>query len=235
MLDQIINTLILGGAFLFLFFTAEVLFHKFKVNGEITRKYVHFVSGFITFLFPIVIDNLWLVLALCSGFVLILFVTKKINMLNSIHGVKRVTHGSYLYPMSIFGSYILYDYYHVLIYFYLPVVILAVCDPIAAIAGKNMKAKMQKTGRTIKEYSFFENQKTYFGSMMFFDFASLISFIFLFYGMPDLQILQIILISLLIGLTSTISEALSAKGWDNIAIPATVIAVLIISTEVILK
>ncbi|MBI3234471.1 MAG: phosphatidate cytidylyltransferase, partial [Bacteroidetes bacterium] len=56
---DIINTLILSGMFLTLFGLAEVLYHFFKVKAELTRKLVHFGTGLLTFLFPLILSSHW--------------------------------------------------------------------------------------------------------------------------------------------------------------------------------
>lgn len=40
-------------------------------------------------------------------FFVVLIITKKTQLLKSIHGVGRKTHGSYLYPVSVYGCYLL--------------------------------------------------------------------------------------------------------------------------------
>lgn len=215
--QQFINTLILASAFLSLFAISELLHHIFKVKAEYTRKLVHFGTGLLTFLFPVMLDNHWWVLALCSLFFIMLILTKKTQLLKSIHGVGRKTHGSYLYPVSVYGCYLLGTIYENMIFFYLPILILAISDPIAALSG----AKWGKPKATSKK------TKTLFGSIMFF-ISALLACIIIYYQVPVNSGAIILSIGLLIGLAGAIAESLSYKGWDNFTVPLVVASILVL-------
>ncbi|OYU96506.1 MAG: phosphatidate cytidylyltransferase [Bacteroidetes bacterium B1(2017)] len=217
---QLIYTLFLALSYLALFGLAEFLYHILKVRAEITRKLVHVGSGLISMSFPILLDNHWLVLLLGASFTLIIAVSLKFELLKSINKVKRVTHGSILYPLSIYLCYLFFDGYashfslrtEAYFLYYLPLGILAISDPIAALAGKTFPFGKYKSGI---EY------KTFFGSGMFFLSAFLISIVLL----PSFGSNQM-LHALLIALAAACAEAFSKKGWDNIFIPLSAIIVL---------
>src|ERR1700741_4724092 len=101
MSKDIINTIILACSFLALFGLAEFIYHTFKVRAELTRKLVHFGTGILTLLFPVMLNNHWLVLFLCGSFALILMVSLKFNLLKSINAIDRKSHGSISYPISV--------------------------------------------------------------------------------------------------------------------------------------
>lgn len=209
------NILILAALFLSLFGIAEMSYHLWNVKAEWTRRFVHLGTGLLALLFPVMIDNHWLVLLLCFSFFILLVVSLKYNFLKSINNVSRNSVGSLVFPAAVYGCYLAYCCANrQCLFYYLPLLILAVCDPFAAAAGKHFSKKnyqIQKTG------------KTYVGSAVFFVSAFLISFTFL---TGNADILTAISISFLIGFSATIAEALAKKGWDNITIPASVLMCL---------
>lgn len=213
---DILNTIILAASFIALFGVAELLYHAMKIKVELTRKLVHIGTGFLSLLFPIMIGNHWMVLMLCLSFALILIISLKFNLLKSINAIERESVGSIAYPVSVYGCYIAYDHFdqHI-IYFYLPIMILAICDPIAALTGKRWPIGKYKLGK---------ESKTMMGSSMFFVCAFAIIMIFL----QGYESGKALLIGFTIAFIATVSEALSRKGYDNITIPAFVLLSLII-------
>lgn len=211
MSKEIINTIILATAFLLLFAVAEIFYHKLKVKVELTRKLVHFGTGIITMLFPIMIGNHWFVLFLCGSFALILLISLKFNLLQSVNAIERKSYGSISYPLSVYGCYLAFDIFnHQYIYFYLPILILAFCDPIAALTGKKWP---------LGKYKIRNDSKTLMGSGMFFISAFALSLIFYFAFYNIDYVYAFLACSALIALTATIAEATSSKGFDNLTIP----------------
>lgn len=225
MSSDIINTIILAGSFLVLFAIAELLYHKLKVKVEITRKLVHMVTGLLALLFPVMLGNHWLVLLLSVVFAMILFFSLRFKLLQSINAIDRDSVGSLAYPVAVYCSYLVYDYFQEqYIYFYMPVLILAVCDPVAALTGKRWPMGKYKQTR---------ESKTLMGSAMFF----ISAFVLILALTKILKINEHIYITLMtalvISLFSTIAEAVTKKGYDNLAIPGAVILGLIMMKQLI--
>lgn len=213
---SLFHTFYFAALFLLLFASAEVLYRIFKLKAEITRKYVHVATGIITLLFPSFIANHWLVLALCTSFLLILIVSLRFGLLPSINKVSRTTYGSILYPIVVYICYLTSDKAGDTLYFFLPILILAICDPMAALIGKNYP---------FMRYHFMGYTKTLSGSLAFFITATLISGGFL-CAYRSLFLWEIMFFSVLIALTATIAEAISHKGFDNLTIPLSVLFTL---------
>ena len=210
MSNDILNTIILALSFLLLFGIAEILYHKFKVKAEITRKFVHVVTGLLTLLFPLMLSNRWMVLFLCASFAIILIASLRFNLLKSINAIDRESVGSICYPVSVFACYLAFEYagndYR---YYYLPILVLALCDPLAALAGKKWPLGKFKIG---------SGHKTIVGSSVFLLSAFVLA----------LLLQQAIFTAAIIAIASMITEALSSRGLDNLTIPASVLAVLVI-------
>ncbi len=207
------NISLLATAFLTLFGTAEILFHKFKWKAEYTRKLVHIGTGLLTLLFPIFIKEINGVAFLCFSFISILFLSIKYDLLKSINAVDRKTFGSLLYPIIVFITYFVYQQQGHLIYFYAPILTLAIADPMAALVGK----RWQKG-----TYYIFENKKTAIGSFTFFMTSFAINFgLFTWFSLGNP-----FFTCLLIAVSTTIVEGISIKGYDNFTIPITVLVIL---------
>lgn len=216
---DLINTVIISLVFLMLFHSAELLYHRIGVKAEISRKYVHIATGVISLVFPLLIDNHWYILALCAGFIVILQISIRFGMLPSINNVGRKTRGSILYPVIVYGCYLVYQYYGQYIYYYLPILILAIADPAAALTGKSFP---------IGKYTLFGQGKTLAGSLAFFLTAMITSLLLLYY-VEGADSIKILVFSGLIATTTTLAEAMTHKGYDNLFIPLTTVFILIVT------
>ena len=235
-LTELIQTGIYAGLFLVLFTLGELLYHVAKLPVEITRKFVHVGTGLICLSFPIYLGSHWSVLILTLLFILILAVTQKKKWLPSINAVNRKTNGSFLFPVVIYTSWWAYsvlgwgdmdgnglnEHFHGTnwhngpqLYFFLPILILSISDPSAALVGKQFR---------LGKYKIFGCTKTLIGSFAFL----LTSFgLSLFFLIPHTEsISNAIMIALVIGVSTTLAEAFSQKGFDNLFIPSTTVLVL---------
>lgn len=217
---DIFNTIILAVSFLALFGAAELLYHKLKVKVELTRKLVHVGTGLITLLFPVMLSSHWFALLLCSSFAVILIASLKFDLLKSINAIERESVGSIAYPVSVYGCYLAFDHFnHQHIYFYLPILILAICDPVAALTGKKWPIGKYKVGK---------DNKTMMGSGMFFLTAlTLILILSAFTGTEEVTIKTFVWAGI-IAFNSAVTEALSRRGYDNITIPASVLLSMVV-------
>lgn len=224
---EIINTLMLAGSFLLLFAVAEFLYYRWKIHVDVTRKVVHVGTGMITLLFPIMLANHWFVLLLCASFALILIASLKFNLLKSINAIDRISYGSLLFPLAVYSCYLVYHFYagqsenhaDMYIYFYAPILTLAICDPIAAMVGKRFPFGKFNVGK---------GHKTIAGSSAFFiSSLFLIFFLLIYFENYSLKLGNLFLFSALIAGVGTTTEALSGKGMDNLTIPVIVVLLFI--------
>jgi phytol kinase len=222
---DILNTIILAGSFLLLFAIAELLYHKLSVKVEVTRKLVHMVTGLLALLFPIMLGNHWLVLLLSILFAIILFISLRYKLLQSINAIDRDSVGSLAYPLAVYASYLVYDYFHQqYVYFYMPMIVLAICDPVAALSGRRWP---------LGKYSSAKESKTLMGSTMFFMSAFFLILLLLQLLQSSADVYTKLITALVIALLASIAEAITKKGYDNLAIPAAVIAGLIFIDQIV--
>jgi len=218
------NVVLITVGVISFYIAVEIIYHFFKVKSEYTRKAIHIVSGFVTLLYPIIFENHWPVLAINIETIILMSVTKHFNVFKSLNEVDRVTWGSYLYPVSIYLLFVSYLYFDSNIYFYIPVLILVISDPVAALSGLLYKNLSEKHSN-IKYVRIIGTSKTIVGSFFFFFSALLISLIILYF---EVNAFKVIYLSIIIAVISSIVEAYSSKGLDNFTIPMSVLLVLII-------
>ena len=217
MKPELINTAILAVSFLTLFGFAELLYHIFKIEAELTRKLVHICTGILTMLFPIMLDNHWLVLFLCTSFLVILVLSMKFDLLKSINAIDRKSRGSILYPIVVYIIYLIYTQFDNYVFFYLPILTMAVCDPIAALVGKRWPIGSYKVGK---------DNKTMAGSSAF-AMAGLVLSMVLLLNMTDLSWGNALLVGAAVTLVAAFVEGISQNGYDNLLIPFAVMGVMV--------
>jgi len=216
----ILSIVYLLGIVLLLIFN-ELNYRRFKIKGEITRKFAHFTTTLAVVPFPYVFTSHWYVLVLAFFFFVALLVTQHSKYLNSIHDIDRKSVGSYLLPASIYITFLISFKLNNKFIFILPMLILAVCDPMAAIIGMSIRKKNGK----IRIFGITTN-KTYMGSGTFLVTSFIITLIALYFH-RDVFDLKTFWLASLIAITSTLAELFSWRGSDNLSIPMSVVAVLV--------
>jgi phytol kinase len=199
--------LIFSGLFTLLFASAELLKTKTRIPIEYTRKLVHLGGGFIAYFLPHYFDSHWPVLILTLGAFAILWLSKRLKKLDSVHGVARVSQGALIYPISLYLLFLLANNSALL--FQIPVLVLAFSDTFGALIG-------QAYG-TI-QYKILGHVRSLEGSIAFLVVTFLTVHIpLLLFG--NVGKLESLLIALLIAVLVTAFEAISLGGSDNLFIP----------------
>lgn len=199
----------------------ELNYRRLKVKGEITRKFAHFTATVAVVPFPYIFSSHWYVLVLAIIFFIALFVTQHRKQLMSIHDVNRKSIGSYLLPASIYITFLMANLLDNKFIYILPMLILGICDPMAAIVGMSLK----KNNHRIVILGI-DTGKSIFGSMAFLMTSFLISTIALYFnrGLFDLKTFWI---ATTVAVVSTLGELFSWRGSDNLTIPISVALVLL--------
>jgi len=208
-------------------FLGELIYKTFNLKSEVVRKSVHFLIGISTLLFPFYFKNYWSVGLLSIIFLLLMLISKHFGFLKSINKINRQSFGSYYYPLSISLVFIIYFFSKDLVLYYLPILILSICDPIAALTGIKYKAIMVRKNNDSIIIQFGTEGKTYIGSFFFFITSIIITYYTLsfFYRINSSKM---VLETLSIALISSFTEAISKKGSDNITIPISVVLSLLL-------
>lgn len=223
-------SILLAVSFLMLFGVAEYFYHKKHARAELTRKFVHICTGFITLLFPLLLTNHWYVLMLCGSFAVIILASLRYNFLPSINAIDRKSHGSICYPVAVYLCFLVFEFYssktttigNPLLYYYLPILTLAICDPMAAYAGRHFPFGLYKVWGGTKSLS---GLTAFFLSSLIVTISVLYSF-----SVAGTTLSDLFLLSLPLAAIGGIAEAISSKGLDNITIPVAVLLTLIVLT-----
>ncbi|MFN0034880.1 MAG: phosphatidate cytidylyltransferase [Saprospiraceae bacterium] len=224
--------LLLSLAFLALFALAELLYRRFKMQAEHSRKLVHIGTGLLTLLFPLMLRSHWEVLFLCAGFAGILFLSQRFGLLPSINAIKRRSHGSLCYPLAVWASFWVYEKMAqkpdldipAIHYFYVPVLVMALCDPAAALVGRRWPIVKFKVGAGTKSLA---------GMLAFFGVAMLLTASLLLAAQPvDAPLSRVLFVSAVLSLSTCLTEAFTPFGLDNITIPAVTIGTLLLLENV---
>lgn len=221
MWTQIALTALFLVVFLLLLWFVELVYKRFKLPGELTRKLAHFIATLSTISFPYLFSDHWYPLALAIIFFLLLFFSRNSRHLRSIHDIKRISTGSYLLPVAIYVTFLIAHQLDDRFLFILAMMILAVSDPVAGLLGMNVNGYNHEIVLFGKRMG-----KTWLGSSAFFISAFLLSLFAFYYHRQQLD-LHSLGFSALVALTATLAELMSPKGTDNLLIPLSVLFVLI--------
>jgi len=221
-----INTVVLAFIYLLgisiLLIFNELNYRRLKIRGEITRKFAHFTATLATVPFPYIFTNHWYVLILAVIFFAVLFFTQHGKQLKSIHDIERKSVGSYLLPLAIYLTFLISVTFHNKFLYILPMLILAVCDPMAAILGMSAK----KNNGRIQLFGI-KTQKTVIGSGAFLVTSFVISLIALYFHREAFD-LKTFWLALMVSAVRTLAELAAWRGSDNLRIPLGVVLVLVL-------
>jgi dolichol kinase len=202
--ENFLNLLIVLFLFFLVFGLAEILYKR-KAVSYVTRKVVHIGGSLVTASLPFFVE-LKIVVILGIGFFLLLVLTKRKKLLQSIHDVDDDSIGALLFAPSLVLTAIIFWNINTLI-FQGATLILGLSDGGAGIIGKRFGKNTYRVTGT----------KTIEGSTFFF----LVTFIVLFSSayVGNVITFQNMLIVFGSSLVLTIIEAIFGRGWDNLFIP----------------
>jgi len=222
MVNQVTLTFIYLIAIMSLLVFNELIYRRLGLKGEVTRKFAHFTATLSTITFPYLFTDHWYVLIMAIFFFIILFISRNGTQLKSIHDIDRKSVGSYLLPLSIYLTFLISSLLGNKFLYILPILVLAICDPIAATLGMNVK----KNNQNIQVFGY-NMKKTFLGSGSFF-FSCLIICIIALFLHREIFDLKTFWLAFSIALLTTLAELFSWRGNDNLTIPMSVLLMLIL-------
>lgn len=193
------------------YITFVILSSKFvnKFGEEASRKYVHILLSNVWIIYLFFIDSMWAACVLPIAFVFINLLSYKFKLIKSIEREKNDGLGTVYYAVSMLVVSIISYCVGNPIVGASGILIMGYGDGLAAIVGKKIKSQKYKIGDTVKSIA---------GSLTMFVVGLVISFIIL----KILGIKYLFLDVICISVVSTILEAISIKGLDNITVPVIV-------------
>ena len=172
-----------------------------KFGEEASRKYVHILLSNVWIIYLFFIDSMWAACVLPIAFVFINLFSYKFKLIKSIEREKNDGLGTVYYAVSMLIASIISYGVGCPIVGASGILIMGYGDGLAAIVGKKIKS-----------------QKYKMGSLTMFIISLVISFIVL----KIIGIKYLFLDAICIAVVSTILEAVSIKGLDNITVPVIV-------------
>ena len=202
--------------FIFILVICEFL-HKKGLQAEHTRKLAHSLSTLLCLSVPVFFSSKWYALFFVIGSFFILYIGHKKQLLNSIYFVNRKTYGAYLLPVSIGITYYISQWLQNNLFFLLPIVVLAISDPLACYFGTIYKSKILTSSKTI------------IGTLAFFLSTIIISSLILFHQSTGVRTAGS---ALGISVITSGVELISPHGSDNLTIPLSVIISLMLFNSI---
>lgn len=207
-MQQFLNALFFLLIFLALVMVTQVLYRRFKLPSESTRKFLHVSGGILSLFAPLFIQSHWWILGICSAAFLLLLITYYKKRLPAVHQTKRNSIGSVLFPIPLYLCFVVATKMDDLFLFYVPVSFLTLSDTAAEWGG-------HRWGHYAKPLM--GHQKTVMGSLCFALCSLLLAWIW--GAVFRLPWQQMVFISLTTALLATAIELISTKGLDNITVP----------------
>lgn len=195
-----------------------VLLHRyFSLPAEQSRKFLHVSGGIMSIFLPLFFHSHWWVLALAGIAFAILLFTYIRKLLPAVHETKRYSLGSVLFPVPVYGCFLIAELRQDNLLFWLPISLLAISDTAAEIGGHLWGAGTKQ---------FFNGQKTMAGTLSFGATAILVNIGWLFAGF-HLPASEVIILTVMLTLLCALAELVTLHGWDNLTVPATAIIILL--------
>ncbi|HET8991836.1 MAG TPA: hypothetical protein VFN31_02265 [Candidatus Saccharimonadales bacterium] len=188
----------------------EIWWRLKKRRSELSRKSIHIVIGVYTSFWPFYL-SFTEIKALSIACIVVMVVSKRLNIFKAIHEVDRVSWGEILAVLSIAIMAFLTSSKWL---FATSILQMALADGLAALIGL-------KFGRS-NSYKVFGSQKSLIGSLVFFITSLLILVIFQSLGHIGHSLVYLGLTSLV----ATALENLGVKGLDNLFVPLAVLLMI---------
>jgi dolichol kinase len=207
LLEEALRGAGIGALFLLVFGAAEAWRRLGSPEPEWTRKLVHLGGGIISLGLPWMVRSHWTVLVLGLLFTGILLSTRRLGMLDSVHGVERRSHGGLYFPIAIYLMFLLAA--HRPVFYLIGLLALVVSDALAALVGTTygkMRFRVERDRRSVE------------GSAVFF-LATFLAVHLPLLLMTDIDRLLSVLVAVQIALLVTFLELISLKGNDNFIVP----------------
>lgn len=193
-----------------------------KKGKEASRKFIHIMLGNWWFIAMYFFTNVWYSMFVPITFVIINFISYKKDLIKVMERDEQDGLGTVYYAVALLILVIIsFGIYKKPILGLVPNLIMAYGDGFAAVFGKLIKSKEYKVGNTTK---------TFAGSLTMFiiSFSTILVYLILKYQVGILQLGQVFIVSFITSIIITIIEAISIKGLDNITVPLSMIAILIL-------
>jgi dolichol kinase len=208
----VVGMAILAFLTLCLFAIVEVLDRWWQVDREWTRKLAHVGAGLLALLAPLFFTTPWPMLVLTASFAGLLLASRRIGVLAPLHPRGRRGEGDLVYAAGLYAAFALAPD---TLAFQIAVLILALADPAAALAGRTFGHR---------HFRAFATTRSLEGSLAF----GLVAFVaaVALLASAGLPLGAVVARAIVLAATTALIEAISPAGIDNLTIPLAAILVV---------
>lgn len=195
---------------------AEALRHWRGYSSFFTRKVIHIGVGMLIWAVPFLFTSPWPFIIACFGFALLTFLDWRFGFFQAMASSNRQNLGTVYFPLA--AATVVYLFWET------PPLMVAALMPLTL--GDGLAPVIGKFG--IHEYRIHTSKRTYEGSLGFFLASAFGTWLALWImpGMPELTPLSAAAPALVIALATTLVEAVSIWGVDNLTVTATATVIL---------
>ncbi len=199
-------------AVLALLAAGEFGWRRQKIHGEHSRKFVHITVGSFVAFWPYFLTSGQIIL-LSIAFLIVVVISKYLNIFQAIHSVQRPTHGELWFALVVGILAFITDQPHI---YTAALLTMALADGLAAVVGVYYGQKHR--------YNVLGAQKSIVGTATFFITTSLIlcGYIVATKGALSWSLI------LPIALAATFIENFAARGLDNLLVPLFIAGSLVV-------
>ncbi len=190
-----------------------------RIETEVRRKSLHICIGFVSLTFPLLLTEPWMVITTAALAFMWMLAVRRLPVIRRhfggvLHDTDRVSLGE-LYFVASIGALLLASEGTAILYV-VPILILTLADAFAAVVGRTYPL-MPLRGPA--------KGKTGAGSAVFFITAFLVTLPAL-SAWTDYSFLAALAIAFTVAVATCIAEAISSKGFDNLAVPTVALFIL---------
>jgi len=196
---------------------AEFLRRRKGYSSDFTRKVIHIGVGMLAWAVPFLFKQPWPFIVACLGFVVLNLLDWRFGFFAAMASSSRSNLGTVYFPLAAgIVAYIFWDTPPLMVAALMP---LTWGDGLAPVIGKLF-------GR--HSYHIKNSTRTIEGSIGFFVAALIATWLALWVmpGLPNLTPAQALLPALVVSIITTLVEAISIWGLDNLTITATAVIIL---------
>ncbi len=206
--------ILLGLAGVFIILVVDEIFWRLHIlRGEVSRKLVHVLVGTYVAFWPFMMEFKDIQL-LSLAMLVVIAVSRKFHIFQSIHDVKRKTLGEFFFPLSIGICALITQSEWV---FAAAILHMSLADGLAALVGVSFGDSTR--------YRIFGKTKSWVGTITFYLTSLFIVSLVLLYKIETYDIYSV-LIGASLPIVATLAESIAIYGTDDLLVPIVVCSML---------
>ena len=193
-----------------------------KKGKEASRKFIHIMLGNWWIIAMYFFTNVWFAILVPATFVVINYLSYKKNLIKVMERDEQEGLGTVYYAVALLVLAIVsFGIFKKPSLGLIPTLVMAYGDGLAAIIGKSIKSK---------KYKLSDTKKSFAGSVTMFVISTILigGYLSFYHTGVFWRTAHWPTVACLMGFAITAIEAVSGKGWDNITVPLSTLAMLIL-------